>query len=320
MSALALQHVREHLRKATRVRTHRAGFDWVEYQLTEPMQWSDLLLAIQLSAEQGWVCLPEWQSNQTAVTMLRLVRPANFCVSQRDGVSHTSDAARNSVLNSWENSSPSQWASRFREVNSLVTPLPSLKRPSEQSAPSEQAVSEQPVTGQLKEFEKDVEKVCTYYRTLTKKKPSKSGIARVRVSLTYWPADKLIQAIDAGCPKDLFGVQAPPLQELFRTLATVAALLQEPVPKPRPTWVVGYAKLYRERFPLADFPFGPWGKVLKPLIETHGDDRVRLEFQGYLAKTEASYLSAPKFASGFGTWVGKANLTAHDGPVTSKVL
>jgi hypothetical protein len=67
------------------------------------------------------------------------------------------------------------------------------------------------------------------------------------------------------------------------------------------TWSREACDLWVERFG-GTCPGGRIGKALKPLVERHGWDSVRLAWRYYLSQVEARYVSPVRFSDTYGDW------------------
>jgi len=61
--------------------------------------------------------------------------------------------------------------------------------------------------------------------------------------------------------------------------------------------------------------YGVLAKSLKSLHDTHGEQIVLSRWKYYLAKTEAKFVSAPRFAQTFGDWEPSADPDLQPSPL-----
>jgi hypothetical protein len=306
MSAHPLHHVREQLQQAIKRYGKSGAFEWIEYTTPAPLDWIGLVYAVEQGLAQGW--LLEWQPGQVAVTKLRFVRPVNFSTTHREQISaFKAPGERQRRL-------ASQGAKREDKpvVREAVTDSASTQTASRTPSTVLNDTAHQHYRVEREKTDSETDIVVAKYVQNTGKGVSRSARERVESALLFWPPDVLCRLLDA---------HAEPLTKLFRSAASIAALLGEPPPaRPRDTWLTPYERAYADHWPLARFRHAMWARFLGPLERRHGPERTLQEFRGYLGRTDASYLSPGKFSDGFGSWVGKGALMSHSGPVTIKVV
>lgn len=319
MSAHNLQHVREQLQQATQLHIKGPHFDEVEYQLaTTPFGWSDCLLAADIAIRKGWLLKVE--PGQVPVTKLRFVRPVKFSPKERAEVlcvlSPEIRQVPSESFSSPASARPHRAKKSLNEEREAQTEFKQLRALRALELTEEPELAEEPglASSQIIVSEKVV---AAYFNTHSGKRVTLAGVAKLQKALTYWTAAQLMAAVDAAVAKH----QVTSMAQLFG-VRNVAQLLSQPIPSgAAATWLTPYEHIYRNHFPLGIFRYGYWAKYLELLEGTHGVERTCAEFDGYLSKTKASYLAAPKFADGFGTWgAAGSDLAAHDGPVTARVL
>jgi len=80
--------------------------------------------------------------------------------------------------------------------------------------------------------------------------------------------------------------------------------------KPKETWLTPFADVWREVLG-GEIQFGHAAKILKPLVDRHGPEKVAAHLRNYLSSTETQFLSLPKFSATFGKW----NVPKNESPL-----
>ena len=68
------------------------------------------------------------------------------------------------------------------------------------------------------------------------------------------------------------------------------------------SWLKPYLRTWYSAYPEGIAPVRQLAHYLKPLRQAHSETRIVSELAAYLARTEACYVSLPRFAATFGSW------------------